>query len=88
VLRYGLPLATTGFDRGAVGAVWAAATWTLAPFSVVASTVDPMVRGLPEWVDIVVTLALGLVPYLALDHAWRAVVRPRRSPGPVDRTGL
>ena len=39
----------------------------LRPFSFVATVIDPYLRWAPEWVDVVVTLGAGLLPYLAAD---------------------
>jgi hypothetical protein len=39
--------------------------------------IDPYLRWAPEWVDVVVTLGAGLVPYLTADFALRRVLRWR-----------
>jgi hypothetical protein len=55
------------------------AVWVLIlrPFSLVATAIDPHLRGAPEWVDVAVTLGAGLLPYLLADLAVRRL-RGRR----------
>jgi hypothetical protein len=53
----------------------------LRPFSVVATWIDPYLRTLPEWVDVGVTIVLGLAPYLVLDAAYRRLGRLWGLPG-------
>ena len=55
------------------------AVWVLIlrPFSFVATVIDPYLRWAPEWIDVVVTLGAGLVPYLTADFALRRVLRWR-----------
>lgn len=75
VIRYGLPLLLDGFSEGAAGLVWTAAAQFLAPFSRIATWVDPYLQPLPEWVDVATTLGLGLVPYMAADFLLRRIRR-------------
>jgi hypothetical protein len=55
------------------------AVWVLIlrPFSFVATVIDPYLRWAPEWVDVVVTLGAGLLPYLTADLLVRRLVRLR-----------
>jgi hypothetical protein len=76
-LRYGLPLATSGFAEGVLGLLWTSAAFALAPFSLVATWVDPYFRGFPEFVDLAGTLGLGLLPYAAVDAVHRRLVLRR-----------
>jgi hypothetical protein len=78
VIRYGMPLLLDGFSEGVAGAVWTGAALFLAPFSRIATGIDPWLQPLPEWVDVAVTLALGLLPYLVLDFAYRGYRRRGR----------
>jgi hypothetical protein len=76
-LRYGLPLATGGFTEGVVGLLWTSAAFALTPFSLVATWLDPYLRGFPEFVDLAGTLGLGLLPYAAADVVHRRLVLRR-----------
>jgi len=49
----------------------------LRPFSFVDTVIDPYLRWAPEWVDVVVTLAAGPLPYLAADLIVRRLLRWR-----------
>jgi hypothetical protein len=84
VVRFGAPLVSDGFGEGALGALWTAAALALAPFSAVATWVDPFFSRFPELVDIIGTLVLGLVPYAAMDAVYRRLGRfLTRRPGGV-----
>lgn len=61
-------------------AVFVLARLLLRPFALVATWIDPHLRGLPEWVDIAVTLPLGLAPYVLADVVVRRLL-DRRAPG-------
>jgi len=79
VVRFGLPLVSDGFDQGIPGLIWAGAVFLVRPFSLIATWMDPHFRGLPEFVDLVGTLLLGLLPYAAVDVAHRRwALRSRR----------
>jgi uncharacterized membrane protein YjdF len=67
-------------EAGAVAGVLLIWPWRvlLFPFGWVATAIDPWVGRGPEWVDWVATATMGLLPYLALDAAWRRLA-PRRA---------
>jgi hypothetical protein len=71
LLRHGLPLILGGVTEGVVGLLWTSAVNALRAFSLVATWVDPYLRGFPEFVDWVVTLMLGLIPYVVVDALYR-----------------
>jgi asparagine N-glycosylation enzyme membrane subunit Stt3 len=73
LLRFGLPLVSSGFQDGVVGYIWTASTLWLRPFSLIATWVDPYLRGFPEFLDVAGTLLLGLVPYAAVDVVYRVL---------------
>jgi hypothetical protein len=82
VIRYGFPLLGVGLAGGPAGWLWTGVAYVLWPFSIVATLIDPHLRGFPEWVDISVTLVLGLVPYAVLDALVRLpAIRRMRSGG-------
>jgi hypothetical protein len=74
LLRYGLPLTSNELTDGATGLVWTSATFLLRPFSLIATWVDPYLRAFPEFVDVIGTLLLGLLPYVAADAVYRRLV--------------
>jgi hypothetical protein len=78
LFRFGLPLVSSGFQEGFVGYIWAASTLWLGPFSLIATLVDPYLRGFPEFLDVVGTLLLGLVPYAAVDAVYRMLILRRQ----------
>jgi hypothetical protein len=71
-----LPLLSSGFREGVVGYIWTVSTLWLEPFSLIATWIDPYFSGLPEFLDIVGTLLLGLVPYAAVDVVYRMLWYP------------
>jgi hypothetical protein len=77
ILRFGLPLVLSGFSEGVAGMLWTGASLWLRPFSLVATWVDPYLRGFPEYVDVVGTLLLGLVPYVVVDAVYRVLMQRR-----------
>lgn len=72
--RHGVPILSSGFAEGILGAVWASAIFVLRPFSLIATWVDPYLRRFPEFVDILGTLLLGLLPYVAGDAITRRLI--------------
>jgi hypothetical protein len=69
--RHGVPMILSAFAEGVLGVVWTSALFVLRPFALVATWVDPYFRRFPEFVDVVGTLLLGLLPYVAGDAAYR-----------------
>lgn len=61
-------------------AVFLVARLLLRPFGLVATWIEPYLRGLPEWVDIAVTLPLSLAPYVLADVVVRRLL-DRGAPG-------
>jgi hypothetical protein len=78
--RHGVPMILSGFAEGAPGVVWTSSLFVLRPFALVATWVDPYFRHFPEFVDVVGTLLLGLLPYIAADAVYRRLTF-RRNPG-------
>lgn len=56
-------------------AVFSMASFVLWPFRALATWIDPLVRGVPGWVDILGTGLLGAVPYVVADVAFRRTWR-------------
>jgi hypothetical protein len=76
--RHGVPMILSGFAEGVLGVLWTSAVFVLRPFALVATWVDPYFRRLPEVVDIVGTLLLGLLPYVAGDAVYRRLTFRRK----------
>jgi hypothetical protein len=81
VVRYAFPLLGAGLDGGPARWLRTGAVFVLWPFSIVATLIDPHLRGFPEWVDVSVTLVLGLMPYAVLDALVRLPAIRRISSG-------
>jgi len=74
--RHGVPMISSEFAEGVLGVVWTSALFVLRPFALVATWVDPHFRRFPEFVDVVGTLVLGLLPYVAGDAVYRRLIFP------------
>jgi hypothetical protein len=59
LLRFGLPLVSSGLQGGVVGYIWTGSTLWLRPFSLIATWVDGYLGGFPEFLDVAGTLLLG-----------------------------
>jgi hypothetical protein len=89
VLRYGLPLVSSGFQDGLAGLLWTGSNFWLRPFSLIATWVDPYLRQFPEFVDVLGTLLSGLVPYAAVDAVYRLLIlRPGTHSGAQDKAAI
>jgi hypothetical protein len=74
LILYGLPLVSSGLGDGFAGLIWAGAIFVLRPFSLIATWVDPYLRGFPEFVDWFGTLSSGLLPYVVADVIYRRFI--------------
>jgi hypothetical protein len=79
VVRYGLPLVSDEFDEGIVGWFWLGSSYLLTPFSIIATYVDPYLSPFSEFVDLLGTAVLGILPYLIIDMAYRRMIWHRLS---------
>jgi hypothetical protein len=76
-----------GYDRFPGAAAFLVLRVVLAPFSTLATWVDPLLGRAPEWLDIVLTGLIGFLPYALADVLLRLVVgRRSAAAGAPDRT--